>query len=115
MAEESALLRENFFVDFVDQALAPLQVARELLYELLEARATLRTRRFLVCFRYREANGEVMAHKQRHRLDQDGLVAVQLVELARELVEPTGDRGFAGVSTIGRKKRSQCNGDDSRF
>ena len=57
--------------------------------ELLEARAALRTRRFLVRFRYREADRQVMAHEQRHGLDQDGLIALQLVELARELIEPT--------------------------
>src|SRR5271156_5513159 len=102
-------------MDFDDQAFAALQMARELLYELLEARASLRPRRFLLRFRYREANGQVMPHEQPHGLDQDGLIALELVEVARELIQPARNGSFAGIPAVGRKKRSQCSTDDPRL
>src|SRR3546814_8193264 len=43
----------------------------------------------------------------RHGLDQDVLVAVELVELAREFVQTPRQRRFALISAIRRQERGQ--------
>ena len=85
--KEFPFFGKNLFVNFTHQAISALQVAGELLHELLEARASLRPRGLLMRFRHGKGHREVTAHEERQRFDQDVLVALQLVELACQLIE----------------------------
>ena len=98
--EELRLVGEDLLMDLLDQAAPFLQVAGELVDELLEALAPLRTGRVLVRGRDRRVDGQCVADEQCDGLDQDGLVAFEPVELAGQLVEPLGDRRLAPVAAV---------------
>nr|ALP00396.1 Orf1 [Pseudomonas putida] len=114
-SEELAVLGLDLFVHVLDQTAPAQQVAAELFDELFEAGAPLRARRHLMCFGNGRADSQEVAHVQRHRLDQDVLVAFELVVLAREAVQSLADRGLALVATVGREERGQRGGNDRRL
>ena len=62
-------------MNFLDEAAPLLEVARELVDELLEALAPLRAGGVLVGGRDRGVDGQRVADEQRDGLDEDGLVA----------------------------------------
>ena len=78
-------------------------MAGELVHELLEAGEALGARRVLVGGWDRSVDGQGVADEQRHRFDQDGLVALQPVELMGEPVQPLGDGGFAPIAPSGER------------
>jgi hypothetical protein len=46
------------------------------------------------------------------RLDRDGEVALQVLHLSRQAIEPTRERGLAAIGFIGRQERcNSCLGD----
>src|SRR3546814_16887588 len=77
-----------------------LQVPGGLFDELLEPRPALRPRSFRVRLRDWRYHGQVVAHEQRQRLDQDRLVALQPFELTGQPVQPPRHRGLMLVLGI---------------
>ena len=74
-------LRVELLHSVAHQTAATQEVATELLDELLEARLALRFGCLLMRLRHGCADGQEVAHKQGQRLDLDGLVAFETLEL----------------------------------
>ena len=66
--------------------LLSLQVPGELIDKLLEARPALGTCGLLMRLRYDRRDREVMTNEERHRFDQDRLIALEPIGLLRELL-----------------------------
>ncbi|MCY1563251.1 hypothetical protein D9M68_1007640 [compost metagenome] len=75
-------------------------MAPQLLDELGEAQLALRARRLLMGFRHRRADCQVVAHVERDGLDQDVLVALQALELARQPVQALGHGHLALLARL---------------
>ena len=101
LAEKLAGVGLDLFDHVLDQAAPAQQMPAKLFDELLEACAALSARRLLMRLRHRGADGEEVAHVERQRLDQDILIPLQLIELARQAIQPFGDGGFALVAGVG--------------
>ena len=90
-------------MDLAHEAPATLEVAAELVDKLIEARTSLSAGDGLMRFwnwgRYRQR----VANEQRDGFDQDGLVALQAIELMRQPIEPRDDRGVAPVGAVRRQ------------
>ena len=97
-------------MDLLDEAAPFLKMAGELVDELLEAGQALGARRVLVSGGDRGVDGQGVADEQRHRFDQDRLIAFQPVELMGEPVEPLGDGGFPPIAPV----RRQVGGERGR-
>jgi hypothetical protein len=93
--------RRNFLKHIAHQTMSALQVSRELLDELLEAGSALRSRRVLMRFRDRNGHGELVPNKKRHRLDQDGLIPFESIELMRKLPKSPSGQRFASIRALG--------------
>lgn len=94
------------------KAAAALEVAAELVDELVEAHTSLGTGYALVCFGNRRRYRQCVADEERDGFDQDGLVAFEAIELVGQAVESRNDRGFASVGPVRRQVgRERCRDD----
>jgi hypothetical protein len=92
----------DFLHQLTHETVSAQQMAAKLFDELGETRLALSACRILMRLRHRGTHGQEVTNEQRQRLDLDGLVALQALELAREPVQPLGDRRLTLVARIGR-------------
>jgi hypothetical protein len=96
----AGIRRLDLLADVPHQAPAALQMAGELIDELFESTPTLGACGILVVFRDGRRHGQVIANEQRHRLDQDRLIALEPFKLSRQLVEALRRRNLPALAAF---------------
>jgi hypothetical protein len=69
----------------------------------------------LRAFGHRWNEAQSIVDKQREHLDRDGEVALQSLDLSRQPIEPTRERGLATIGIIGGQERCMAASTTSDF